>query len=171
MRRALLVTVAVLLTACSAAAHDPYPLPSGPPHAGQTSPALLGRPTRAVLIYLHVRPGDRIELLGAEAIGSLDGASIRFLLSRPVIEADGTRLIGANFEGLAGAVVTAVSESPGPDDTVGLAAELTATQPGRYEVTGVRLRYRLNGGDERTGEGIDVVWTVCADDPVPVRCE
>ena len=37
-------------------------------------------------------------------------------------------------------------------------------------IENVRLRYRLNGGPERVGEGIDVVWTVCADDPAPADC-
>ena len=44
---------------------------------------------------------------------------------------------------------------------------LVADRPGRYELTNVRLRYRVNGGPERVGDGIDVVWTVCADDPKP----
>jgi hypothetical protein len=38
------------------------------------------------------------------------------------------------------------------------------------EVTNVRLRYRLDGGAERAREGIEVVWTVCADDPKPADC-
>lgn len=168
MRRALLVlAMAVLVAACST---DPYPLPSGPPHAGQLNPAAVGSPVQAVLVYLQVRPGDHIELLGADAIGSLDGASVTFLLSRPVIEANGDHVIGKDFEDLGGAVVTAVSESPGPDNTVGIAAGLTASRPGRFEITNVRLRYRINGGGEQAGEGIDVVWTVCADDPAPAEC-
>ena len=161
------IAIALLLSGCAA---DPYPLPSGPPNAGQQNPAAVGEPIHAVLIYLQVRPGDRIELLGGEPIGSIDGASVRFLLSRPVIEDNGVHVIGKEFEDLDGAVVTAGSASPGPDDTVGIAAELTAERPGRFEVTGVRLRYRLNGGGEQVGEGIDVVWTVCADDPEPADC-
>jgi hypothetical protein len=46
-------------------------------------------------------------------------------------------------------------------------ARVTASKPGRYVLTGMRLRYRLNGGREETKEGIDVVFTVCADDPKP----
>jgi hypothetical protein len=161
------MAMALIVMACSA---DPYPLPSGPPHAGQRNPASVGQPTDAVLIYLNVRPGDRIELVGAEAVGTLDGATVRFLLSRPVIGANGDHVIGKDFEDLSGAIVTAVTASPGPDNTVGIAAELTAQRPGRFEVTNVRLRYRLNGGSEQVGEGIDVVWTVCADDPAPTVC-
>jgi len=168
MRRGLLgLALAVLVAACST---DSCPLPPGPPHAGQRIPVAVGSPVQAVLIYIEVRPGDRIEWLGAVPIGSLDGASVRFLLSRQVIEADGTRVIGKDFENLDGSVVTAASESPGPENAVGIAAELTANRPGRYEITDVRLRYRINGGRERVGQGIDVPWTVCADDPAPASC-
>ena len=168
MRRLLVAMAAALVvTACS---DDPYPMPSGPPLTAQRSPASLGQPSHAVLIYLEVRPGDRIELVGADAVGTLDGAEVRFLLSRPVIEANGDHVIGVDFEDLPGAVVVAATASPGPGNAVGIAAELTAERPGRYEITNVRLRYRLNGGGEQVGEGIDVVWTVCADDPAPVDC-
>jgi hypothetical protein len=161
------MAVAVVVIACAA---DPYPLPSGLPHAGQRSPATVGQPSQAVLLYLNVRPGDRIELVGAEAEGTLAGAIVQFQLSRPVLEANGDHVIGKDFEALPGAQVTAVTASPGPDNTVGIAAELTAQQPGRFAITNVRLRYRLNGGGEQVGEGIDVVWTVCADDPAPTDC-
>jgi hypothetical protein len=168
VRRGLVtIAMALVVIGCSG---DPYPLPSGPPEAGQQDPASVGQPTKAVLIYLDVRPGDRIELIGADAIGTLDGATVRFLLSRPIIEANGAHVIGKDFEDLAGAVVTAETALPGPGDTVGIAGELTAQRPGRFEVTNVRLRYRLNGGSEQAGEGIDVVWTVCADDPAPIDC-
>jgi len=161
------MAVALTVMACSA---DPYPLPSGPPHAGQRNPASVGQKIHAVLIYLNVRPGDRIELVSADAVGTLDGTTVQFLLSRPVIEANGDHVIGKDFEDLPGAMITAVTASPGPDNTVGIAAALTAQRPGRFEITNVRLRYRLNGGSERVGEGIDVVWTVCADDPAPTDC-
>ena len=121
-------------------------------------------------MYLNVHSGDRIDLVGADAVGTLDGAAVRFLLSRPVIEANGDHVIGEDLEDLSGAVITAVTASPGPDNTVGIAAEFTAQRPGRFEVTNVRLRYRLNGGSEQVGEGIDTVWTVCADDPAPTDC-
>jgi len=176
MRRALMfLAVVALLAACSAGAptpspSDPYPLPTGPPHYFVTSPAAVGQPARTILIFLQVRPGDRIELLGAEALGSLDGASLRFLLSPDVIEANGDHVIGKQFEPFEGTVVSAPTDAPGPDDSVGIAAELIASRPGRYEVTDVRLRYRLNGGPEQTGQGIDAVWTVCADDPAPANC-
>lgn len=166
-RGLLAVAIALVVIGCTA---DPYPLPSHPPHASQRNPAAVGEATNAVLIYLSVRPGDRIELLGADAIGTTDGADVRFLLSRPVYEADGTILVGRDFEDLAGAVVSDPDPSSGGDYAVGIAAELTPNVPGRYEITNVRLRYRLNGSGERTGEGIEVMWTVCADDPKPNDC-
>ena len=176
MRRALvLLGVAAMLGACSTVTPtpspaDPYPMPPGPPHYFVTSPAAVGQPVNTVVIVLQARPGDRIELLGAEAIGSLDGASVRFLLSPSVIDANGDHVMGTQFEPFEGAVVSAPTGSPSPDDGVGIAAEMTASRPGRYKVTDVLLRYRLNGGSEQTGQGIDAVWTVCADDPAPATC-
>ena len=178
MRRALAaMAVALVVTTCSG---DPYPLPSGAPTTLVRSSVAIGQPRSQVLVYLNVRPGDRIDLLGADAVAftvltdgqevRLDGATVRFLLSRPVIEANGDHVIGKNFEDLAGAIVTAASASPGPDNTVGIAAELTPERAGRFKITNVRLRYRLNGGGEQIGEGIDVIWIVCADDPVPADC-
>jgi hypothetical protein len=166
-RRLVALAVALVVVAC---AGDPYPLPSGPPTASQRNPATVGQGTHAVLIYLNVRPGDRIELVGADAVGTLDGATVEFLLSRPVLDAEGDTLIGKDLEDMAGAVVTGASPVPEAGNTVGIAAALTAQHPGRFEITNVRLRYRLNGGSEQVGEGIDVVWTVCADDPAPADC-
>jgi hypothetical protein len=172
MRRVLgALAIVVLLSGCS---RDPYPLPVGPPHAGQSQPARVGQPVTAVLIYLAAHPGDRIELLGAEPIGSIDGAKVRFLSSRAVVHASGEMSIGEVFDPLEGAVAATPAGSPGHDpylDTVGIVGELTAQRPGRYEVTSVRLHYRVNGGGERVGEGIDVVWTVCAGDPAPPDCD
>jgi hypothetical protein len=167
MGRGLFAVVLALVVACTS---DPYPMPSQPPHSSQRNPAAVGEPTNAVLIFMTVRPGDRIELLGADAIGTTKGASVRFLLSRPINEADGTILIGEDFEDLEGSVVTAPQSSSGGIYSVGIAAELTPHEPGRFEITNVRLRYRLNGGAEQTGEGIEVVWTVCAEDPKPHDC-
>ncbi len=166
-RRLVAIFLALAVLSC---AGDPYPLPPGRPNAGQLNPATVGRPTHAVLIYLKVRPGDRIDLVGADAVGTLEGATVEFLVSRPVVEANGDHVIVRNFEDPADAIVTAATAAPGPANTVGIAAALTALRPGRFEITNVRLRYRLNGGGEQVGEGIDVVWTVCADDPAPAEC-
>jgi hypothetical protein len=166
MRRALLgLAMVLLLSGCST---DTYPLPSGSGSSG-SSPLAVGDSRPVVVLYLNVRPGDRIELLGAEAVGSLDGATVSWLISRPVIHANGDHVIGESFEDLDGALLTG-STASGADNTVGVAANLTAERPGRYEITDVRLRYRLNGGAEQTGEGISVRWTVCADSPAPATC-
>jgi hypothetical protein len=152
MRRALwAIAMVVLLSGCST---DPYPIPPSPPPVKVHNPVLVGTPVTTVLIFLAARPGDRIELLGAEAIGSFDGATVRILASRAVAEATGEMLIGEALEPLEGVVVTTPSASPAYDrymDTVGIVGELTAQRPGRFEVTSVRLHYRLNGGDERVG--------------------
>ena len=167
MNKSLLgLAIALVLAACSAA--DTYPLPSAP-GASASSPLAVGEPNAMVVLYLYVRPGDRIELLGAEAVGTLDGVTIMWQISRPVIEANGDHVIGKTFEDLAGAVLTG-STASGADNNVGAAADLTAQRPGRYEITNVRLRYRLNGGGEQTREGISVTWTVCADSPAPSAC-
>jgi hypothetical protein len=168
MRRAAALVLTALLAGCASSS---YPMPSGPPHAGQLSPAGLGTPIPAVVLWLEPRPGDRFELLGAEPVGVASGASVRFYLSRIVFKPDGTRLIGEQRETLAGAqIAAATGASPGPDNAVGILAELTASAPGRYTLSSLRLRYRLDDGGEQVREGIDVVFTVCAADPAPTDC-
>jgi hypothetical protein len=149
---------------------DSYPLHGGPPAAGQNSPATVGQPVTGVVLFIEVRPGDRIELLGADALGVADGSTVDFLFAPPVPGSDGSQSIGDQLEPLVGAVAESVSASPGPENTVGIVARMTASKPGRYVLSGLRLHYRLNGGAEETREGIDVVFTVCADDPAPVDC-
>jgi hypothetical protein len=161
---------AALVASCSGQPADPYPFNPGPPHTAQLNPARLGQPTQASVLFIRVRPGDMIELLDAQAIGSLEGATVTFYLSRPVIHDTGEHVIGEQVEALRGAQVKAAVATDSPDNTVGIVGELVAQRPGRYAVTSLRLRYRINGGEERSGEGIDVVWTVCADDPAPDDC-
>ena len=162
--------VVAVLAGCSVAPADPYPFHPPPPRAGQLNPARVGEPVQAPLLFIRVRPGDTITLLDAEGVGSLEGASVTFYISRPVIHDTGEHVIGEQVETLEGAQVTAAVATDSPDNTVGIVGELIAARPGRYEVTAIRLRYRINGGEERTGEGTDVVWTVCADDPAPADC-
>lgn len=142
-----------------------------PPHAGALAPASIGEGVPTTVLFLTPRPGDEIELLAAEAIGVADGATVRFYFSPPVRMADGSYVVGEELRDLAGATFANTSETDGPDDTVGVVAEITAQRRGRYELTSVRLHYRINGGPERVGEGTDVVFVVCADDPKPARCE
>lgn len=80
-------------------------------------------------------------------------------------------MIGEALEPLAGAVIeTTATASAGPENTVGIVAEMTPTSAGTYQLTSVRLRFRVNGGGNQVREGISVRWTVCADDPGP-KCE
>ncbi len=160
------VLCALLLAGC---AGDPYPLPSGPVQAWMGSPVAVGQKASSVPLYIDVRPGDTIELLEATPIGSLDGAGVELFLSRPIVDADGSYVIGAQLEPLENAVVSGDPASPAMN-TFGIAARLTSEMAGRFELTAVRLRYRLNGGEVRTGEGITVPWSVCVDRPAPSEC-
>jgi hypothetical protein len=159
------VVAAVVVIALSSA-RDPYPLQ--PAVASQWNPVALGTPTQAVVLYLELRPGDRIELLGGEPIGLPAAVRPTLYLSRPVLQANGDRVIGEALEPLAGAVVEAPATAPpGPENTVGIVAEMTPATPGTYQLTSVRLRFRVNGGGEQVREGISTFWTVCAADPAP----
>ena len=161
------ITLVFVLTACTG---DPYPLPSGPPHAWQNAPAAIGEARQGVVLFLDPRPGDRVRLISAEPVGVADGASVKFWFSPPIVDADGSYLVGEVLEELPGAEYQATFATAVPGDTVGIVAEMTASKPGRYVLTGVRLRYSLNGGREQVREGIDVVFTICADDPKPADC-
>lgn len=164
------IVAATLAVFALSSAGDPYPLQTNTGTA-QWNPVPLGAPTQAVVLYLQPRPGDRIELLGAETIGLPPAVRHRLFLSRAVIDADGDRVIGEAREPLEGAVIGApAGTAPGAEHTVGIVAEMTPEQAGTYELTGIRLRFRTNGGFEQIREGISTVWTVCAADPVP-SCE
>ncbi|HYI67888.1 MAG TPA: hypothetical protein VEW95_13285 [Candidatus Limnocylindrales bacterium] len=159
------------VTGCSMLTSDPYPLPSGPPNAGMTAPAAVGSGVPGVVLFLTPRPGDRIELLSAEPIGVAAGADVRFFFSPPVLHPNGDKVIGEDLQELSGATFSNETGIEGPDSMVGIVAEITAREPGRYQLTAVRLHYRVNGGDEQVREGIDTTLTVCADDPKPASCE
>lgn len=168
---AWLVFVAIALAGC---AGDPYPLPVGPPHAGQDSPAAVGEGIPAVVLFIQPRPGDSIEFLAAEPVGVNGGAAVEFFFSPPIVQADGSTLIGDRLLPLAGAIASApnmpADASPDPGHTIGIVARMTASRAGRYLLSNVRLRYRLNAGPEQTRAGIDVLFTICADDPRPTDC-
>lgn len=176
MRPLVGLVLAAVVAGCSASSSAsptvvPYPLPSGPPHTWQTVPIALGTRAPAVVLYLTPRPGDRIELLAAEGIGVAAGADVQFFFSRPILEPNGDHMIGERLEDLAGATFSNTTATQGPDSTIGIVAGITAREPGRYQLTGVRLRFRVNGGAEQIADGIDVVFTVCAADPAPASCE
>jgi hypothetical protein len=166
VRRLFALFVVLVLAGCSA---DSYPLlPQG---SSEWHPAAIGSPVRGVVLYLEPHPGDRIELVSAEAVGSLTGAKIHFYFSPPVLDADGSRTIGEKLLPLAGARVSVdAGASQGPVNDVGIVVEMTAMKAGTYTLTSVRLHFRLNGGPEQMKEGITSVFTVCADDPAPENC-
>jgi hypothetical protein len=167
VRAASLLAAIAALTGC---AGDPYPLHSGAPGAGQSTAASVGQAVDAVVLFIELRPGDRLEFVSAEPVGLPAGASVEFLYSPPALSPGGGSTIGERLLPLHGAVAEAGSASPGPANTVGIVARLTAAAPGRYVLSLVRLRYRLNAGHEDTRDGIDVVFTVCADNPAPTDC-
>jgi hypothetical protein len=167
--RAIAIAGIALVSACGL--QDPYPIPEGQPTA-EFHPAAVGEAVTGTVMFIDARPGSRVVLLEAEAIGQLEGASVVFYSSPPIVEEDGDLVIGEQLDELNGTVIEAPlsAASSDPSDTVGIVAEVTASEPGRYVLTGVRLTYRLNG-NEGEGEGVDVVMTVCADDPAPTDCE
>jgi hypothetical protein len=174
MGRAQPAAIALVFAAAAASiagcGADTYPMHGGPAGGSMYAPAALGQPIPGVVLFLRIRPGDLIELLSAEPVGVADGATVEFFFSPPIIGADGSHVVGDKLEPLVGAVAVAAEPSDGPGNTVGVVAQITATKPGRYTLTGVRLRYRLNGAAAQFDQGIDVTMTVCADDPKPADC-
>lgn len=66
------ILAAALLGGCSA---DTYPLTAGGPGASMYTATAIGDPVNGVVLFMQIRPGDRIELLRAEAVGVADGAT------------------------------------------------------------------------------------------------
>jgi hypothetical protein len=132
----------LLVAVAAGCTTDPYPLHAGPPHAGQSNPVRVGSPTQAVILFLEIRPGDRLEFVRAEPIGVGEGATVTFHFSPPILQSNGDRLTGSSLQPLEGTIADAATSSPGPDNTVGIVAELTAGRPGRFTLTAVRLHYR-----------------------------
>jgi hypothetical protein len=166
---AVALAVVIVIVALTQA-RDPYPLPPGG-GSSVLGPSTLGTPIQTVVVFFEPRPGDRIELLGAEPIGLPPDVRPTLYLSRAVPQADGTWLTGEALEPLAGAVIEVpAGASPGPEHGVGIVAEMTPQKAGVYTLTGVRLRFSLNGGGAQVREGTSVIWTICADDPAPATC-
>ena len=164
------LVLATAVAGCGFFPADRYPLTNG---AGSslTAPAALEAETPGVVLYLTPLPGDQIVLVAAEPVGLAAGADVEFFFSPPVRRPTGERVVGEVLRDLAGATVSHAAGVDGPDNTFGIVAVVTAHEPGRYRLTGVKLTYRLNGGPEEVREGIDVTFTVCADDPAPLSCE
>ena len=169
MKRMALLVLAAAVAGCSAFQQDPYPLHQGPSLAWATAPARIGEAVQNTVVFMDARPGDSIELLSAEPIGLTDGATVKFYFSPPIQQGENT-VVGEELEPLAHAVFSNDGTSIDPKHNVGIVAEITADKAGRYQLTKVRLHYKLNGGDEQVREGIDAVFIVCADDPKPTEC-
>ena len=170
MRRPRAIALAAIAVLAGCGLQDPYPIPEGQPTAA-FHPAGVGEPVTEVVMFIEARPGPRVVLLSAEPIGQIDGASVTFYSSPAVVGEDGELVVGEQLDELAGTIIDAELRASGDlANTTGIVAEVTASEPGRYTITAVRLRYRISGG-EQEGEGVDVVLTVCADDPAPADCE
>jgi hypothetical protein len=171
--RALLSSAIMLVIAgCGAQplATDPYPMPSGSPHAWVNNPVRIGQEVSTTVVFMMLRGHDSIDFGSAEGIGSLDGADVRFFISRPVIHRDGSSVIGEEMHPLAHSSYVNLSNETGPDQALGIVAVITPRRAGRFELERVKLTYRLNEGPVQTREGIDAIFTVCADDPAPADC-
>jgi hypothetical protein len=132
----------------------------------ESHPAAVGQEIAGVAFYLEPAPGDSLQLISAEPLGNLEGADVRLLLSRPVEDPPASYTIGEQVEALQGAVVeVSAAASAGPWNDVGIVAQVTARMPGTYDLTGVRLRYRLNGREQQ--RDAELFFRVCADDPAP----
>ena len=164
------VFLAVLVAVAAGCAADPYPLLT-PAGASDWVPTAIGRSVRGVVLYLEPRPGDRIELVSAEALGVGPEAGAKVYFSPPVHGGDGSVTIGETLGPVPGATAGVdAGTSPGPGNEVGLVVELTPTVAGTYAVSGVRVSFRVNGGPVETKEGVSMDFTACADDPVPSSC-
>jgi hypothetical protein len=171
MRRGPLAVVAVaVLAGCGI--QDPYPLPADPPGAATFHPVSVGETVTEAVLFIEAREGTRVEIVRADAVGPLEGATVAFFASTLSEDGEGNVLVGDQLNEFVG---TRIEDHVDPDadppaNTVAVVAEITASEPGRYVLSGVRLTYRINGAPERDGEGSDVVVTVCADDPAPAEC-
>jgi hypothetical protein len=174
-RRALLALLAsltaALLAGCGLQAS--YPLPGEPPGDAAFHPVAVGETVSEAVLFIEPREGTRVEIVGADPVGQLQDASVDFHASPLVEGADGAVEVGDERLELEGLVIGGgVFASADPSaETIAIVADITPSEPGRFLLTGVRLSYRLNGAPPRDGEGIDVVVTVCADDPAPSDCD
>ena len=159
----LLVVVSIVGCAMDAG----YPVVSG---TNESHPVTVGTDVPAVAVYLQPRPNDRIEILSADGVGSLQGADVAFFFSPPVAEPGGLRTIGVRLEPIAGAIVpTEPAASEGPDRAVGIVAVITPKTHGTFSLTEVRIRLRVNGRDIVRAASTTVV--VCAALPAPSHCD
>jgi hypothetical protein len=172
MRRpASALMAAVVLAGCGL--QDPYPLPAEPPGDASFQAVAIGETVTEAVLFIEARTGTRVEILSAEAIGPLDGATVELSASTMSEDEQGDIIVGDEHVELAGLKVNDFVDprADPPANTVAIVAEVTANEPGRYVLSSLQLTYSINGAPERHGEGMDVVVTVCADDPAPADCD
>ena len=172
MRRAPVAFVLVaLLAGCGL--QDPYPLPAEPPGDVTFHAIAVGESVSEAVLFIEARTGSRVEIVSAEAVGTLEGATVAFSASTLTEDADGDIVIGDEHADLAGLRIDELADprAEPPANTVAIVADITPLEPGRYVLSTVKLTYRINGAPERHGEGMDVVVTICADDPAPSDCD
>jgi hypothetical protein len=158
------LVAAAMLAGCDAAiipGADNYPFPNERPSAHQYTPAAVGQPVHAIVLYLRPHLNDSIEFLDAVAIPTVTGADTRFYLARPVIKENGQTEFGQQLEPLIGAKLTRTSPSQGPETQYGIVLEVTPREARRFEITDLRFNYRLNDQPAETGNGMTTTFTVC----------
>lgn len=172
MRRAAGAVVAAALVA-GCGLQDPYPLPAEPPGDATFHPVAVGETVTEAVLFIEARTATRLEIVSGEAIGTLDGARVELFASALSEDEQGDIVVDDERVELAGLRLDDLVDARAdpPENTVAIVAEITPSEPGRYVVSTVRLTYRINGAPERDGEGMDVVVTVCADDPAPSECD
>jgi len=162
---------ALMLAGCGI--QDPYPLPAEPPGDSTFHPVAVGETVTEAVLFIEARELTSVEILSADPVGPLDDASVELFASSLTQDEDGSVVVGDERNELVGTRIEdhVDPEADPPANTVAVVAEITPNEPGRYVLSGVRLTYRINGAPERDGEGIDVVVTVCADEPAPEDCD
>ena len=172
MRRpASAFVAAVVLAGCGL--QDPYPMPAEPPGDATFHPVAVGETVTEAVLFIEARTGTRLEIVSGGAIGPLEGATVELSAATLSEDEQGEIVVGDERVDLAGLRLEDLVDARAdpPANTVAIVAEITPSEPGRYVLSTIRLTYRINGAPERDGEGMDVVVTVCADDPAPSDCD
>jgi hypothetical protein len=162
---------AAVLAGCGL--QDPYPMPAEPPGDATFLSVAVGETVTEAVLFIEARTATNLEIVSAEAIGTLEGATVELSASTLTEDGQGEVVIGDDRVAMAGLRIDDLADprADPPANTVAIVAEITASEPGRYVLSTVRLTYQINGAPERDGEGMDVVVTVCADDPAPSDCD
>ena len=148
-------------------------MPAEPPGAATFHPVAVGDTVTEAVLFIEARTGSNVDIVSAEAIGTLEGSTVVLTASTISEDEQGEVVVGDERVELAGLRIGDLVDARAdpPANTVAIVAEITPSEPGRYVLSEIRLNYSINGAPERDGEGMDVVVTVCADDPAPSSCD